>query len=212
MNDYNLCENCNEYHHLDEAECGLCGQPLVLNSKGAISVWRLGDIEDGVIGPILAGIRRSFGRKVVLQPSYIREDLSDRSTQGWNGISATVFLNQVDARHAASEGAFLSLGITKENIVPSSDYNFLFGYAFEDAAVMSLAPLEEDEPERDLLVDRAVKIAVHELGHGLGLDHHGYEDGVECTMVGDEEVDDLDTVDEGTAELCRDCRKVVAAR
>lgn len=212
MKDYNLCENCEEYYELDVGECGTCEQPLVLDSRDAISVWRLGDIEDGVVGPILAGIREALGRKVVLQPGFVREEPADRSDAGWNGISANVFLRQVDARHQARKGTFLSLGITEENIVPSADYNFLFGYAFKDAAVMSLDPLKGDDPDRELLVERAVKIAVHELGHGLELDHHSYDDGVRCTMVGDEEVDDLDTVDEGTATFCKDCLRKIGPR
>src|SRR5512140_1995848 len=119
MIDHNLCEHCEEFHEVGDRACGSCRQPLVADATGAIACWRLGDLEDGVLGPILAGVRKSFGRDVVLQPSFLREDLSDREGRGWQGSSAGVFLNQLSARQAARPRTFLSLGITEKNIVSS---------------------------------------------------------------------------------------------
>ena len=100
-----------------------------------------------------------------------------------------------------------SLGITEKNIVPSARYNFLFGYAYMGlpAAVMSLHQLSTDRPSPGVLAQRVLKIAVHEIGHTFGLDHHEYDDGIDCVMVGDEEMDSLDTVDESTALFCEEC-------
>ena len=66
-------------------------------------------------------------------------------------------------------------------------------------------------PKR-LSVTRAVKIALHEIGHTFGLDHHSYEDGVDCLMIGDAEVDSVETVDSRGGRFCADCAAVVARR
>jgi predicted Zn-dependent protease len=207
MKDWNICEHCNLYVALDQASCPNCHQSLVLDAKGKISLWRLGDIQDGVVGHIACNLSEAFGLEGVIQPTFIDERPSHRPK--WKGISSDVFLEQVFQRH--QKGSFVSIGVTEENIVPNSKYNFLFGYAYVEfpAAVVSLHALSWDDPSQECLIERASHIAVHEIGHTLGLDHHAYEDEVDCVMVGDEQVDSLETVDQGTSRFCAECRKVV---
>lgn len=193
--------------------CPGCRQPLWLDSRGKVAVWRLGDIEDGVLGPVVAGIRRAYGRAVVVQPAYLDERPSARERAGWRGLSAKVFLEQVRRRHRRD--TYLSLGITAKNMVYDRGYNYLFGLAYEGlrAATMSLHPLGwNGRPPKRLVADRAVKVAVHELGHGLGLDHHPYDAGVHCVMIGDVERDTLPELDASTARFCRACRRLVTSR
>jgi predicted Zn-dependent protease len=77
---------------------------------------------------------------------------------------------------------------------------------------MSLDPLTDGNSVPEVLTRRAVQIGVHELGHGLGLDHHAYEDGVECSMVGDEELDSVEEIDAGTSTFCQSCQRIIKAR
>ena len=207
MRDHNICENCDLYFAISTRSCSQCRQPLVLDPRGSIEIWRLGDIEDGALGPIMAGVRRIFGKRVVLQPGFIDERPSARA-KPWKGIAASTFLNQLVRRHRS--GTYLSLGISEMNIVSCTQENYLFGLGCETSAVMSLHPLREDGADEELVRERAVKIAAHELGHGLGLDHHGYDDGIECLMIGDTELDTVGTVDAGTDRFCREC--LVAVR
>lgn len=206
MKDYNVCEHCSTYQSLDARDCSGCNQPLIRDARRAISVWRLGDIEDGRLGPLMARLREEFNAPVVLQPSFIDERPSARTD--WKGLSASTFLAQVERRH--SRGTFLSLGITEENITAGRDWNFLFGLGRMDGrtAVMSIHPLD-DGCDDDVLADRIFKIAQHELGHALNLDHHPYGAGVDCTMVGDTEVDSVDTLDASDAGFCADCSSEV---
>jgi hypothetical protein len=56
-NDHNLCEHCNLCHPIDAQACSGCDQPLILDATDKIAIWRLGDIEDGLLGPVAACIR-----------------------------------------------------------------------------------------------------------------------------------------------------------
>ena len=210
MPDHNICEHCNCYLAISDRNCPYCMQPMILDSRGAVSLWRLGDIRDGVVGAVAHTIHSVFGVPVVVQPAFIDERPSQR--EGWRGISATIFLNQVLARYR--RGCVTGLGITEYNIVPGEAYNFLFGYAYMDqpAAAVSLHALETDGPDLELLAERAAKIAVHELGHTLNLDHHDYESDCDCVMIGDEKVDSVDGIDEGSANFCADCAAVIEKR
>jgi len=123
----------------------------------------------------------------------------------WKGISSNVFLRQTHDRCKKREVA--ALGITERNIVPSASYNFLFGFAYLGlpAATASIHPLVQDDPTKEILIERLAKITLHELGHTFGLDHHSYEEDEGCLMVGDETVDCLEGVDSGNFRFCEAC-------
>jgi predicted Zn-dependent protease len=95
--------------------------------------------------------------------------------------------------------------------VPGAAWNYLFGYAYlgMPSCVMTLHQMSSDEPAMPLLVKRAAAIAIHEIGHNCGLDHHGYDDGIDCVMTADTELDCLERLDEGTHQFCRACQTVV---
>jgi predicted Zn-dependent protease len=59
------------------------------------------------------------------------------------------------------------------------------------------------------VVRRAATIAIHEIGHNCGLDHHGYDEGISCVMTADTELDCLERLDDGTHDFCRACQQVV---
>jgi archaemetzincin len=88
---------------------------------------------------------------------------------------------------------------------------FVFGEAQLDGncAVVSMARLREEfyglPPRPELLRERLVKEAVHELGHTFGLRHCP---DWRCVMASSHAVERLDVKE---AEFCARCRKVVAA-
>lgn len=100
------------------------------------------------------------------------------------------------------------LGLTTEDLWPGDDWNFVFGEASLDerVGVHSLHrygdPRKSDADHRRFL-RRTLKVAVHESGHMLGIEHcTAYE----CVMNGS---NDLGEMDSRPIELCpEDAQKV----
>jgi len=201
-NDHNICEHCNLLYPIHTKVCSGCDQPLLLDASGKIAIWRLGDIEDGLLGPVAAAIRDAFGCPVVIHPCFIDERPSLRPD--WNGRSATTLINQMMDR--LQQGVLANLCVTEDNITCNKDFNFLFGLAWLGlgSATMGLEPLRADDLDTPTLIERMSRIAIHELGHAFGLVDMPYDHG-DCVMCGDVENDSTDTIDEGTIAFCEEC-------
>ncbi len=208
--DSNLCPECGARSSLDRRLCPACSTPVMLDAKGSIEIWCLGNIRPAVLNGVARSVSKSLGLPVVIQPSFLDPRPSQRTE--WNGISATAFLNQIDRR--SRRGTAFSVGLTEENIVPGANWNYLFGYAYlgMPSCVVSLHEMSSDNPAIPLLVKRAATIAIHEIGHNCGLDHHGYDEGIACVMTADTELDCLERLDLGTHKFCRICQSVVARK
>lgn len=208
--DSNLCPSCGTRSPHKARHCPACSTPVTLEANGSIEFWRLGDVRPAILNGVARSVSRSLGLPVLIQPSFLDPRPSRRT--GWNGISATAFLNQICRR--SQPGTAFSVGITEENIVPGAAWNYLFGYAYLGlpSCVVSLHEMSSDHPSDALLVRRAAAIAIHEIGHNCGLDHHGYDEGIACVMTADTELDCLEFLDEGTHRFCRACQAVVNRR
>lgn len=97
------------------------------------------------------------------------------------------------------------LGITDEDMY-AEDLNYVFGQAElrGNAAVISLARLKEEfhhKPKSDsLLLKRAVKEAVHEVGHLLGLKHC---ENTGCVMNFSNNVIEVDRKGKELCDMCK---------
>ena len=144
-------------------------------------------------------------RQVYETPVEIAEEIADLPRRGYNAERRQYLANALISALPASAPGEKTLGITDADLY-AQDLNFVFGQAHfpGDRAVMSIARLREEfwsnEPNRDLLIDRAVKEAVHELGHTLGLQHC---DNPKCVMHFSNGLAHTDRKGRG---FCDDCR------
>lgn len=207
---HHLCRVCGHGNPMRNNICDWCEEMLLLDASGGIAIWQIGAVCKNQLRGLANGLAKVFGVKAIIQPAVIPDQNYERD--GWSGLAVTPILNDLLIRQG--RGVRLNLGVTASNVVPDSYHNFLFGMAYMGlpAAVVGIEPLTLDEPSPAKLKRRMLQIAIHELGHCLGLDHHGYEDDISCVMIGDEEVDSVEGIDNGTHQFCSECMKTIQTK
>ncbi len=90
------------------------------------------------------------------------------------------------------------LGIVKRDLyVPRLKFVLGLANPLESVSIISLARLKSSNKKR--YIDRAVKEAIHELGHLLGIEHCGNP---KCVMRFSNRVSDIDKKDDKFCEKC----------
>jgi archaemetzincin len=141
-----------------------------------IGVLSIGQVDEPVLERIRKGLARAFPKTtcvVVHEKLPLRREAFDEKRRQY---SSDVILREVQAYAIKEKELDRVLGVVNADIfVP--ELNFVFGEAAcpGKAALISLWRLKPefygDAPDRELFLERAVKEAVHEVGHTLGLRH-----------------------------------------
>jgi len=171
----------------------------------------VGEVPAQIVEAILAAVPEAVGAKVRLMPGM---DLP--------GTAFNNFRRQYDAEKVLSMLSVNSAAKFIDHSIPSlfvtdvdmyyTSLSFVFG--LEDpgtsSAIISIARLRPEfydrHPNPTVLLDRAVKEAVHEIGHYLGFDHCKH---IWCVMSFSPSVSD---VDKKARDFCKDCRIRAAMR
>jgi len=135
------------------------------------------EVDEDVLNAIEDYIGRfysNFGFEVEIISKTSVEDLSFAYNSVRDQFLGRFFLMKV-AEIRGIKGISVALGITDADLYEEG-MNFIFGLAnpYLRSAIISLARLRPEfygEENRDLLKDRAIKEAMHELGHVFGLEH-----------------------------------------
>ena len=166
----------------------------------AIDLQPIGELDSDVLAGISAGLVSAFGNPVRLKTSISIPESSyvpDR-----NQYLADLVLADLKQYQ---DGDRRLLGVTDINLF-SQGLNFVFGQAdyHNRIGVISLTLLRQENyglpVDTALLIDRAQKEAVHELGHTFGLGH--CQDGA-CVMHFSNSLIDTDIKD---LNFCRHCQ------
>ncbi len=173
-----------------------------MKSKFIIGLTSIGDVEKDFLNKLSEKIKLKFDVEVKLEkPMMLPEDAYNPVR---NQYYSTKILYHL-LNYPSSINVDRILGVTNVDLyVPR--LNFVFGEALcpGKAALISLFRLNPklyNEGNGDKLLERAVKEAVHELGHTFGLMHCGNPT---CVMFFSNSL--LDT-DEKTDEFCLKCKK-----
>ncbi|MEJ2253213.1 MAG: archaemetzincin family Zn-dependent metalloprotease [Nitrospirota bacterium] len=170
-----------------------------------IDVLPIGFVEETVLAYVARALAGAFRVRREIRPGLrLGEDSYDPRRLQHN---ATALLERLARERSA--GADRVLGVTEADLY-AAGLNFVFGQADvrSGAAVISLARLRPEfygEPhEEGLFRLRALKEAVHEVGHTLGL---GHCKSPRCVMHFSNSLADTDRKGEG---FCPRCRKEAA--
>ncbi len=163
------------------------------------------EIDRNFVEEIAPGVEEVYETAV-----EIAEETLDLPERGYDHTRGQYVANSLIRAIPRSEPGVKTLGMTDRDLY-APDLNFVFGQAQlpGDRAVMSVARLRsedwDEDPDHDLLIERAVKEAVHELGHTIGFHHC---DDPDCVMHFSNR---LAETDRKRRMFCEECSAKLAA-
>lgn len=173
-----------------------------------VYIVRVGDVVREVLEFIQVGLERVFYRGFCVISEHVIEVPSDSYNRVRQQYVSEPILNEVlrfalNLERETGESCIV-LGVTDVDIY-APGMNFIFGEAQcpGKAAIISLFRLRPEfygeGSNKQLFMERAVKEAVHEIGHTLGLRHCGNP---VCVMHFSLHIG---MTDRKTSKFCRDC-------
>jgi archaemetzincin len=169
-----------------------------------IKIVPFGEVEGGLIMEVATQVSMTLGiTAVVNEMQRYHESAYNRQR---NQYSAEAFLKIMEGVRGETGFPleYRMLGITDVDLyIP--DLNYVFGLADVPGAV-AIVSVSRFKKGNGKVVERAVKTAVHELGHTYGLEHcHDNK----CVMYFSYNLSDTDYKGK---EFCSKCRKILDKR
>jgi archaemetzincin len=170
-----------------------------------VGIVRIGNPDEALLAPVRSSIVKELGASLARYEPTIDPTFARHPER--NQHHSTMLLEQLVARSSGE----IVLGITDVDLyIPI--LTFVFGEAQMNGrgAIVSYHRLADEfyglPPNREMLVDRLVKEAIHELGHALGM-VHCHED-YRCVMAASHAVEKIDVKGR---EFCTECQSLLHA-
>lgn len=161
----------------------------------------VGEIDRGILSETAEALQKAFHFRTAIGKTIKVPERAFNPERGQ--YHSTMIINELSR---IKKGHDLILGITDVDLyVPS--LNFVFGEAdiLKGIAVVSLTRLREEfyrsRPDHKLFIERAMKEAIHEIGHLCGLDHCQDR---RCIMYFSNSIKDTDMKGPG---FCKSCER-----
>lgn len=180
----------------------------------AIDLQPLGDAEPDVLASLRSGLSETFSVPVrVCDRSLSIDAFYD---EGRGQYNSTAILNRISrslpfSPDSGSENNVSIVGVAQEDLfIPILTYVFGEAALGGNVAVVSYHRFRNElyglPANKELMLERLRKVAVHELGHTLGLVHCTLQS---CVMRAASYVEELDFKGR---EFCPSCLRAVAGR
>jgi archaemetzincin len=170
------------------------------NQKAQLDLIPFGNLDPLAVSVVGANIQAVLGLFTDIQPVRSKPDFAFLPVR--NQYDASKILKSLAAE---TGGAPLKLGLTQSDLsIPILTYVFGESQLGGKAAVISLHRLFDID--RQIVYQRAAKIAVHEVGHLLGLEHCWEAD---CLMRFSKQLQQLDRL---PLRFCSSCEYEVLRR
>jgi archaemetzincin len=160
-----------------------------------VTIVPIGNVEEAILKSIAVEISQIFNSQITIAP---RKKVPNSAYNPKRGqFNAHEFIEM-----AKQEEGEKTLAITHVDIY-ARNMNFVFGQAELNgkACVVSTYRLRAELGLDGLLIKRACKEAIHELGHTLGLQHCSDKSCVMCFSS------NIEGVDAKNASFCSTCRR-----
>jgi archaemetzincin len=166
-----------------------------------ILIVSIGDVDSDILRNIANALEKAFHCKIELGKKMLIPGDSYNSKR--KQYHSTIILKKIQADKPKSFDRML--GITDVDLYVSG-LNFVFGEAdvFSGVTVVSLTRLRQEfyglKPDNRLLRERAIKEAIHEIGHTYGLGHCSNP---KCIMHFSNSLKDTDIKGQGFCNICK---------
>lgn len=172
---------------------------------GYIYLQPAGEIETGLLQYLSAGLQEIYGYSCrISRPITVPGDMYNAKRRQYD---ASGIVGEIVEKIPVDGERILGV-VDVDLFVPG--LNFVFGVAIGNAAVISLTRLRPEyygEKENEILFrERALKEAVHELGHTFGISHCP---GMRCVMHFSNSLEDTDIKG---SDLCGKCSGLLEIR
>jgi archaemetzincin len=182
------------------SQAGIPGGTKITPPMSEISIVPINAIDNGLLTRLALCLEERF-----LASCIVRASLPVPKS-ALNSVRKQLFFGSLAAKiAAANEGRdAIVLGITDFDLYKTS-HHFIFGSSSEShrCAVVSMHRLRSEfygeAPDQNLLFQRLLKEAVHEIGHTMGL-KHCYD--ARCPMYYSSSVFDTDNKFSNFCEIC----------